>query len=118
MCKVDGGVIANTGSFVMVNLYRLDGVSIDRPPFGFIHMSGAALASGGFIQDGDWIGRTKPLPQQALDFIAASGVGHNQFFSLHPKTPGPISALGLSDRAALAKLEGYMSGGLSIAKSN
>jgi hypothetical protein len=77
-------------------------------------MSGAALASGGFIQHGDWIVRTEPLPAEARRFIAASGVGHNQLFSGHPKVAGPISALPPSDRAALAKLEGYLSGSLAL----
>jgi hypothetical protein len=116
--KVDGGVMVNTGSLFMVNLYRQDGADIDQQPFGFIFMSGTALASGGFIQDGNWIGRTSSLPPEALSFIAASGVGHNQFFSGQPKAVGPISALGPSDLAALAKLTGYMSGSLSLTKSN
>src|SRR5262245_40614199 len=116
--KVDGGVMVNTGSLFMVNLYRLDGTAIDQQPLGFVYMSGAALASGGFIQDGDWIGRTKPLPAEAQKLIAASGVGHNQFFSGHPKVAGPISTLPPSDRAALAKLEGYLSGSLALTTSD
>jgi hypothetical protein len=115
--KVDGGVMVNTGSLFMVNLYRKDGTDIDQQPFGFVFMSGTAVASGGFIQDGDWIGRTRPLPLEAQRFIAASGVGHNQFFSGHPMLAGPISALPASDRAALAKVEGYLSGSLSLPKS-
>jgi hypothetical protein len=116
--KVDGGVIVNTGSLFMINLYRLDHAVIDQQPFGFVYLSGPALASGGFIQDGDWLGRTRPLSPEVLTIIAASGVGHNQFFSGHPMSAGPISALPPSDRAALTKLEGYLSGSLALGKSN
>jgi hypothetical protein len=107
--SVDGGVMANTGSLLMWNLYRRDGTVIDQQPVGVKFLSGAALASGGCIQHGGWTDRTQPLSSGALDCIAASGLGHNQLWSGHPKAPGPISALGPSDHAALAKLESYMS---------
>lgn len=117
-CKVDGGVMVNTGPLFMVNLYRVDGAAIDQQPFGFVFLSGTALASGGIIQHGGWIGRTTPLSPEVQRCIAASGIGHNQFFSGNPMLVGPISALPASDRAALAKLEGYLSGSLSPSKSN
>src|SRR5260370_9172215 len=60
LSKVDGGVMVHSGSVFMINLYRVDGKVIDHHPFGFVVVTAGALSSGGYIQHGDWIGRTMP----------------------------------------------------------
>jgi hypothetical protein len=114
IATLDGGIMVHSGSLFMINLFRIDGADIDQQPFGFVVASGVASASGGFIQHGDWIGRTIPQPPEMASAIAASGIGHGQFFSGLPTNPtGPVSDLGPSNCAAFEKLASYMSGLLS-----
>jgi hypothetical protein len=119
LSKVPGGVMVRSGPLFMINLYRLDGTMIDQQPFDFVLMSGVPLASGGYIQHGDWPGRTTALPPEAAKAIWASGIAQAHFFSGFPTaSTGPVSELGPSDRAAFDKLANHSSGLLPPQTSN
>ena len=105
--------LINSGPLFAVILNRLDGTEIDQQPFAFVFASGSLPQSGGFIQHGNWSGRTMPAAPDFLSGIPKSGIANSQPVSgLTVTLAGPVAALDPVRQAAFAKLASYMSGSL------
>jgi len=93
----------SSATVVVTDLHRLDsgGYEIDQQPLILAHYSGASTpsASGMFINEGDWKGRTichwtEPKPLDVLTEIKRSGI--NDYYpgsGVVYKAEGPIEEL-------------------------
>lgn len=94
---------------VLYNFRRVDGDFIDEHPFCFLIISGSYAVSGSFIDHGDWVGRTTPIPKDFISQIESSSVG--SFLGANPpegKTSGSLDELQGSDTLAFDRVIYYL----------
>jgi len=119
LAKVDSVVLVNSGTLFMVDFLRVDRKEIDQQPFAFIFPSGSPPLSGGFLDHGNWSGRTVAATPAFLQAVSMSGIGNcTPFSGLPNKASGPLSDLNESYHAAFRALEQYVSGCLASPTSN
>ncbi len=115
LAKTDSVLLVNSGNLYMVDFNRVDKGKIDQQPFGFVFISGYAACSGGYLDHGNWSGRTIDMPQHFRDAVAASGIGNCYPFGDLPRIPsGPVSELAPTYQSAFSNLTSYLSGFIPV----
>jgi hypothetical protein len=112
--KIDSVVLVHSGSLFMVLFNRVHRQEIDQQPFAFIFPSGSPALSGGFLDHGNWSGRTMEMTREFAQAIVTSGIGNCWPFSGLPEKPtGHVSELNPTFHAAFQHLASYVSGCLN-----
>ena len=81
-------------SVIVANVNRVDlrDSSMDQNPYVAVYDHAASSASGGYLDHGDWQGRSDPVDSMLLAGIAASGI--SAYYPLGHVPPTPNGALG------------------------
>ena len=80
--KLDSAVVMASGSpggttYLVCNLNRIDRKddAVDQQPFALAFDANGEVASGVYINHGNWPGRTQRLPAEYTAHVQASGIG-------------------------------------------